>query len=70
MNYKLTIKDKIKLFFKYDYIYKFCYLRPKVEKWYDDYFKKNNMRFPYNYDDFLNYIVDNLIFNYENELYR
>ena len=63
--YKLTLKDKIYLFFHEDYDKRVFYLYPKVFvhqlKWYNE----NRLRIPLDYDRYINNYIDSLIFEYD-----
>ncbi len=63
--YKLTFKDKLYFFFEGNYIKRYFYLFPKVEKHQKQYFRENNISFPCNFNVYLKNYTENLIFEYE-----
>ena len=64
-NYNLTLKDKIYLFFHEDFYKRFSYLFPKVEKHQLNWFNKNGIRIPQDFNRFVSNYVDILIFEYD-----
>jgi hypothetical protein len=63
--YKLTLKDKIYLFFHESRIERFGYLIPKVEKHQYNWFNINGLRIPTDFNKYIYNYVDQLIFEYE-----
>lgn len=63
--YKLTLKDKIYLFFYEDYDKRVFYLFPKVKEHQLNWFNENGIRIPLNFDRYINNYVDSLIFEYD-----
>lgn len=64
-NYKLTLKDKIYLFFYEDYDKRFFYLFPKVKEHQFKWFIKNDIRIPIEFDRYIRNYVNSLIFEYD-----
>lgn len=63
--YKLTLRDKIYLFFQDDTIKRKEYLFPKVEEQQFNYFNNNGIHIPVNFDRYISNYVDCLIFEYD-----
>lgn len=63
--YKLTLKDKIYLFFHEDFDKRFLYLSPKVYEHQLNWFNENGIRIPLDFDRYINNYVDSLIFEYD-----
>ncbi len=63
--YKLTLKDKIYFFFQEDRIKRIIYLFPKVKDHQFNWFNKNGIRIPLNFDSYINNYVDSLIYEYD-----
>ncbi len=63
--YSFTLKDKIYLFFQEDRIKRIAYLFPKVKEHQLNWFNKNRIRIPLDFDRYINNYVDSLIFEYD-----
>lgn len=63
--YKLTLKDKIYLFFREDYDKRFLYLFPKVREHQLNWFIKNGIQIPLDFDRYINNYVLSLLFEYD-----
>lgn len=63
--YKLTLKDKIYLFFQENSIKRIDYLFPKVYEHQLNWFNKYGIRIPLDFDRYINNYVDSLINDYE-----
>jgi hypothetical protein len=63
--YSFTLKDKIYLFFQEDRIKRIAYLFPKVKEHQLNWFNKNGIRIPLDFDRYINNYVDRLIFEYD-----
>ena len=62
--YKFTFKDKLYFFFVRYYHKRYWYLYPKVEKHQIQWFRKNNISFPYDFNRYLKTCTENLILEY------
>ena len=63
--YKLTLKDKIYLFFHEDEEKRMNYLFSKVKKYQLKWFKKNELKIPLFFDRYVENYVDNLLLDYD-----
>lgn len=63
--YRLTLKDKIYLFFHEDRIKRIAYLFPKVKEHQLNWFNEKGIRIPLDFDRYINNYVDRLIFEYD-----
>lgn len=63
--YRLTLRDKIYLFFHEDEEKRMNYLFPKVKKHHLRWFKENGIRVPLFFDKNIENYVDNLILEYD-----
>ena len=63
--YKLTLRDKIYLFFYEDYYKRVSYLFPKVKDNQLNWFNENGIRLPLDFDRYINNYVDSIIFEYD-----
>lgn len=63
--YKLTLKDKIYLFFQEDEIKRIAYLFPKVWEHQLNWFNENRIRIPIDFNRYITNYVDSLIFEYD-----
>jgi hypothetical protein len=66
--YKLTLKDKIYLCFQEDIIKRSAYLFPKVKEHQLNWFNKNGIRIPVDFDGYIENYVDNLIWEYDTRM--
>lgn len=64
-NYRLTLKDKIYLFFQQDTLKRKIYLFPKVKVHQLIWLNERGIRIPLDFDRYINNYVDNLIFEYD-----
>lgn len=64
--YKLTLKDKLYLWVHKDYIKRYAYLYPKVERHQWNWFNDNGIRIPYKFENYIKNHVEKLIFEYKN----
>lgn len=63
--YKLTLKEKIYLFFQEDSIKRITYLFPKVWDHQFKWFIKNDIRIPIEFDRYIRNYVESLLNDYE-----
>ena len=63
--YKLSLKDKIYLFFQEDSIKRITYLFPKVKEHQLKWFKEEGIKIPLDFDRYIENYVECLINDYE-----
>ncbi len=62
--YKLTLKDKLYLWFHENYMKRYLYLYPKVEEHQYNWFIQNGIRVPINFNRYVSNYVESLIFEF------
>ncbi len=63
--YRLTLKDKIYLFFQQDTIKRKIYLFPKVKVHQLIWFNERGLRIPLDFNSYINNYVESLLFEYD-----